>query len=317
MKRESERIRVMHATGRQLPGNDEDAVLDVVRRCLAPKAEASPTQLQQMVQAALNPATYFAFGKRVSPPAVVDEVELASKIKSHHPVQLSIDEELPYLQLFTPFVSSSTMSMLAEEADQPTRQRHEITLRSHQFPGTFNAKIVMVVNAADLSILDLSVPIIPRSAVSELQPFITKICKGECNRSMERNVGVLAWALSEWHRVSLERAAFWMQLEKAVGTKAALLSTAETLRAKNIEQRRRRDEDDEQHEDEPTLCSRTDLLYYAGRQFFDVEIPIADAASLRFEWKIGFDWTGEAQSNLGVMLGVPGKCKSSSDFGAT
>ena len=50
-----------------------------------------------------------------------------------------------------------------------------------------------------------------------------------------------------------------------------------------------------------------------GKQSYDVVIDTEQdtgpPAQLRLEWKIGFDWTGEAESKLAVLLGVPGKCK--------
>jgi hypothetical protein len=35
---------------------------------------------------------------------------------------------------------------------------------------------------------------------------------------------------------------------------------------------------------------------------------------LRVQWRVGFDWTGEARSEIGVLVGVPGKCEFSSLF---
>jgi hypothetical protein len=49
----------------------------------------------------------------------------------------------------------------------------------------------------------------------------------------------------------------------------------------------------------------------------DLEVPcLADEAAgvksdLRVSWGVEFDWTGEARSNLGVGIGVSGKCECS------
>ena len=47
----------------------------------------------------------------------------------------------------------------------------------------------------------------------------------------------------------------------------------------------------------------------------DLEVPVLEggegaAAALRVQWRIVFDWTGEAKSEIGVLVGVPGKCES-------
>ncbi|KAJ2980555.1 hypothetical protein NQ176_g2569 [Zarea fungicola] len=50
-----------------------------------------------------------------------------------------------------------------------------------------------------------------------------------------------------------------------------------------------------------------------GKQAYDIPIEAPsdgrreNAAHIRLQWKIGFDWTGEAESKLSVLVGVPGK----------
>jgi hypothetical protein len=46
----------------------------------------------------------------------------------------------------------------------------------------------------------------------------------------------------------------------------------------------------------------------------DLEVPVLEGGAgevsmLRVQWRIGFDWTGEARSEMGVLVGVPGKCE--------
>ncbi|KAL1838208.1 hypothetical protein VTJ49DRAFT_2935 [Mycothermus thermophilus] len=77
-----------------------------------------------------------------------------------------------------------------------------------------------------------------------------------------------------------------------------------------------------------------DLLPFMGRTRMDLEIPVLaaatrttgsrggkgrrgeegngadkDVSALRVQWRIVFDWTGEARSEIGVLVGVPGKCE--------
>ncbi|AEO59145.1 hypothetical protein MYCTH_2307164 [Thermothelomyces thermophilus ATCC 42464] len=56
-----------------------------------------------------------------------------------------------------------------------------------------------------------------------------------------------------------------------------------------------------------------DLLPFMGRTCIDLEVPVLEGrgrgekSMLRVQWRIGFDWTGEAQSEIGVLVGLPAK----------
>jgi hypothetical protein len=308
-RRENERIRAMHQSGRVLAPSDPDGIVNLMTRQHASlRSEPKLTASQILVKAAMNPIGLLPFGKP-QPPIFVgpDEID-ESRIKSHHPVQLTADEELPYLELFNPFSISSNLSVLPKEADGPLRQLHSITLRSREFSGFFTSKVDLTVNAMDLTILDMDVVALEPAAKGELGPFIEKVCSGDCNRTMQRNVGIVSWAMGEWVRVAIERAAFWCHLGKRLGSHDAVIEVSEKMRAKKS--RRRKDEEEEDLFEAGEVLSNADLIRYLGRQWFEVPIPDEEGSSVRFEWKIGFDWTGEAQSQLAVLIGFPGKCES-------
>jgi hypothetical protein len=159
--------------------------------------------------------------------------------------------------------------------------------------------------------------------VAELGPFIESVVKGWLNRAMERNVSIVTWAMAEWYRVSVERANFWGLLEKAVAEKEQMLESISQMRTRRRKRRRKDaeggdaspDQDDaiiaESSEEKPTKAM---LLRYMGRMTFEVPVPSTlegDAASyVRIQWHIEFDWTGDAKSKVGVLAGVPGKCKT-------
>ncbi|KAL2175076.1 uncharacterized protein P884DRAFT_302042 [Thermothelomyces heterothallicus CBS 202.75] len=56
-----------------------------------------------------------------------------------------------------------------------------------------------------------------------------------------------------------------------------------------------------------------DLLPFMGRTCIDLEVPVlegrgrGETSMVRVQWRIGFDWTGEAQSEIGVLVGLPAK----------
>lgn len=311
-RRENERIRVMQESGRVLAPVDQKEVLDLIQRHLIDTdSESSQKATQQLLQAALKPTALLPFGKAMAPAPPAPIEDKMAYIKSHYPVPLTATEELPYLQLFTPFTASSTISILPETDDQPFRQLHSIVLRSREIPGIFTTKLEMTVNPLELSVLDLNVTTLEPTAKPELGPFVQKICTGDCNRSMQRNVGILSWAMGEWLRIAVERAGFWCQLEQSLGTKDGVAEATTQMRTRK---RKRKDQDDED-EDVPTrveAVKKADLVRYMGQQHFDISIPYGEdesSASVRLDWKVDFDWTGEAQNKLSVLVGAPGKCE--------
>ncbi|KAF5023212.1 hypothetical protein F66182_4720 [Fusarium sp. NRRL 66182] len=322
-QRENERIRLMQESGRVLAPSNQEAVLDLIQRHLITKdTNASQTPSQQLLQATLNPTALLPFGKAVpsAPSAPVEDKQ--TEVKSHHPVSMTAEEELPYLELFSPFSISSNISILEKTAELPLRQLHAITFRSREIPGVFTAKVNMTVNATELTVLDLDVKALEPAAKPELGPFVRKICTGDCNRSMQRNVGILTWAMGEWLRVAVERAGFWCQLEQSLGSKDGIAEAASQMRARRP--RRRKDADEEEEdENEPTRLEsvkKADLIRYMGQQHFDISIPHNDTeesgATLRLEWKTEFDWTGEALSKLSVLVGAPGKWHQTDERGS-
>ncbi|KAF5647345.1 uncharacterized protein FTJAE_1777 [Fusarium tjaetaba] len=320
-RKENERIRLMQQSGRILAPTNQDEVISLIERHLmSTGTEQSKTASQQLLQAALNPAALLPFSKPTAP-AVRPIEEKQPDIKSHHPVAMTAIEELPYLELFTPFSMTSNTSILPEAEGEPLRQHYSITLRSREIPGIFTAKIEMTVNATELTVLDLDVTALEPAAKSELGPFIRKICTGDCNRSMQRNIGILSWAMGEWLRVALDRAGFWCQLEQSLGSKDGVSEAAARMRSKK--HRRRRDSGEDSDEDEPTQVEsvkKADLIRYLGQQHFDISVPYGDAeesgATVRLGWKTEFDWTGEAQTRLSVLVGAPGKWHQTDERGS-
>ncbi|GKU10944.1 unnamed protein product [Fusarium langsethiae] len=319
-RRENERIRAMQESGRVLAPVDQNEVIDLIQRHLMDAdAEPSQTSIQQLLQAALEPTALLPFGKAIAPISPAPVEDKLAYIKSHYPVPMTAGEELPYLQLFTPFTASSTISVLPETDNQPLRQLHSIVLRSREIPGLFTAKVDMTVNPLELSVLDLNVTSLEPAAKPELGPFAQKICTGDCNRSMQRNVGILSWAMGEWLRVAVERAGFWCQLERILGTKDGISEVTTQMRTRK---RRRKDDDGDEDMDEPSgvnSVKKADLIRYMGQQHYDISIPYNDAeesgASVRFNWKVEFDWTGEAQTKLSVLVGAPGKWHQTDERG--
>ncbi|KAK0388091.1 hypothetical protein NLU13_4335 [Sarocladium strictum] len=306
---ENDRIRAAQDSGRSLGFLNEKETIGAVQRHLVPGADqAAPRQSELLAKAACNPKAFLSFAQPVRPamPATTSTNPFED-IKSHYPVQMTAEAELPYLQLFGTFDVSSTVAITAPASDGTLRQRHKITLRSRHAPGFFTSKIEMIVNAMNLAILELRVESLEPAARAELGDFVDQICSGKCNRSMQRNIGILSWAMGDWLRVALQRAMLWAQLDREVAAKNGLSNMATKARRSKARGRAQEDNISKQGRE----ISKSELLRFMGQQSFDIILNASEEAntnsSIRLQWKIGFDWTGEAESLVDICVGVPGQ----------
>lgn len=329
------------ASGLPMAADQED-VLDLLRRHLVPAGKQLEPELDaQWVETAMNPIALLGFNGAATvdlPPAIpqpgADEEEAPPT--SHHPVPMTASEELPYLQVFTPFTYTSkitTISAPAEQPDKPTLQKHSITIRSATPPGLFSARLEMVVNTRSLAVSSLNLPRLDPAASAELQPFLDTATSSDVphyHPSLTRNVSIVCWAMAEWYRVALRRAKVWHALDTQLGPDAGKAGLVEVVLAMRALKKSRRTRQKEQASDagagaaageesslDAMLFSKKDVLPHMGRTSMDFVIPRLAAegggegvvSELRVDWRVEFDWAGEARSKLGVEVGVPGKCK--------
>lgn len=326
------------SAARRLPFNDKTAVLDVLRRHLGavekePKRDANSEWLETV----MNPIAMLGFNgcSKLTLPSVIPTQNAGDKpeppIISHHPISMNASEELPYLQIFTPLTFTSSMTTLtpsSDEPDQPTLQKHAITVRSASPPGLFTAQIEMFVNPRKQNISSLTVPRLDPSADPELRPFLDSISSTEAQYHpvRTRNVNLLCWAMGEWYRIALQRAKFWVALENSLRDKDGLVEIVLAMRARKKRKRRRQETHGEADsgvgesltagsEVGSQLLTKSKLLPHMGRTSMDLQIPyltgddVTELSDLRVKWTMEFDWVGEARSKIGVELGVPGKCE--------
>ncbi|KAK8014029.1 hypothetical protein PG990_007325 [Apiospora arundinis] len=303
---------------------DKDGLLDLLRRhVLTPKADSAPEDA--WLEAALNPASFLPFGNPAAIPALPfaqpKDDEAPPPPISHHPIPMSAAEELPYLQLFSPLVFRSSISLQPRESRDSGHlmQKHHIMAVSEP-KGLFAAKMEMTVDTKTLSISELSVSHIEPSAAAELRPFIAKIEQGTKNSALQRNVSVMAWAMAEWTRLATKRALFWCQVQRELGTEKDILRCARKMR----QPRKRKgfpgrpavndyDSDEAEMDDDTNMYnSRNDapkssLLPHLGRTSLDLKLGLSGDVGLRIEWRIDFDWTGEGQSRIAALVETPGK----------
>ncbi|KAH7630100.1 hypothetical protein B0T09DRAFT_142359 [Sordaria sp. MPI-SDFR-AT-0083] len=379
--RENERLRQAHIS-KQKPSAPTNAIeiLDLLRRrVLLPKEQKDPdpsAAATSWLSSALHPIAFLPFSKFPSTgddlpslfTTTADDEKASEKPPiSHHPLPMTADEALPYLQVFTPLTFTSAIFPLppssSESESEPSPNKEEPLLQRHHIIATtpsksFTARLELTTNTNTYAITNLSVPLIhPPTAAAELAPLIERIVKQpkekeETSSALHNNVSVLCWAMGEWVRVAKERARTWCVLEKELcgeEKEATVRNMVVGWRERSkIRQKKRRmgtkrkkvplrrdgddedgqdkeDEDDEDHEEEEyeeqdgKKAPEAELVPYMTRTSVDYDIPLLlgpgpngddsgdQKSSLRVQWKIEFDWTGEARSDIRVFVAVPGK----------
>lgn len=347
-RKENERLHearlLQHGAPALEESEDTAALLDVLsRHALPPPKEGPPDPSQAWLEAALDPMSFLPFGNPSvplpNPFQAPNEAQEDSELPvSHHPIPMSSREELPFLQLFTPLVFSSTTTLVqpdpADEEPGPLMQHHSIAVSSTP-RGLFTARVEMLVNTKTLAISELSVPKIDPAAARELAPFMQGILDAETGGprpptvgALRRNLGVLTWAMAEWTRLASKRARFWNRVMKELATRQQIAACVREMRTTNRKRRRRgrkptRNDDSDSDSDsgieQPRrvrVCSPASLFPLMGKTCIDLDLspegddPGTHALGLRVEWKIGFDWTGEGSSTIGVLVQAPSKCES-------
>ncbi|KAI1430549.1 hypothetical protein GGR50DRAFT_684522 [Xylaria sp. CBS 124048] len=374
--RENKRLHELqrsHRTTEELPElKEQSRLLDVLsRHALPPEKETPPDPMSNWLKAAMNPIAFLPFGQANAlalPPFVMpgpekDEAKTDSPPPdSHHPVPMTADEELPYLQVFSPLTFTSTITTIQQQIpkdgeegkisqQEPLLQRHAISVASSP-PGSFMATVDMTVNTKTLSISDLAIPHLDPSAASELGPFVEKILRdGNKSSALTRNVSVITWAMGEWVRVATRRARFWHAARNELGSAESIARcaahTRRHTRRKPVmrgqsqsrgdreadeENSDSEDDDDEEQRDQKSRPSRADIISLLGRTSLDIDLSgvaggdsnndddddddDAEPLIARVQWRIEFDWTGEAKSKIGLLLCVPAKWRASDGKGS-
>ncbi|CAK7264446.1 hypothetical protein SEPCBS57363_001078 [Sporothrix epigloea] len=343
-----------HIHSSKIPPVDHRKIISLLRRRVLPEddmletASAFKRSMTDWMHAAKNPIAFLPFGKpRADWTELLlfpsDEADSADGQQlppvSHYPIEMTAAEELPYLQVFTPLAFRSDIVIVpgsnTDDSEAGALQKHIITASSNIPPGVFLARIEMTVHSRSLRITDLAVPRIePPAATAELMPLINRVTRDDNGSSaLTRNVTVLTWAMGEWLRVAVRRAKFWSVLARKLQDKpgansedgaagvAGLVSEILQVRTEQRRKKRRKgntpepdeDSDDETNKVRAAPVSQIELLEHLGRTAMD--FAVTAVSSVRIEWEIRFDWTGEAQSRITLLVGVPGKWRKADKRG--
>ena len=207
---------------------------------------------------------------------------LESPIPSHRPVELK--DPLPYLEMFTTFNFSTHLSLPYGKVPSSSRnvhQKHTIDISGPQ--KLLTAQLTVNIDCLSNEIIDMHILHLPSWAERELGTFMRKKAK-------EKDLGNACWAIDSFWDVATKRANYWHKCEKAF----ARLVPGQTAT----------DTEDTSVTDmlKSSVLPRKVLSRYLGR---DVFILQDKHVLLKINWRVVFDWTGEAESNIDVECAVP------------
>ncbi|KAF3036448.1 hypothetical protein E8E12_005480 [Didymella heteroderae] len=201
-------------------------------------------------------------------------------VASHRPIDLP--DPLPYLQMFTSFDFSTQLGLPRAKvlpSSKRVYQKHTIDISGPQ--KLLMAQLAVDIDCLSNEVIDMHILRLPSWAERELGAFAR-------SKAREMNLGVVCWAIDSFWDVATKRAAYWRKCE---ATFARLLPSqtatdAEYARPLNAK----------------STISRKDLSRHLGR---DVLILQDEHVLFKINWRILFDWTGEAESNVDVECAVP------------
>ncbi|KAJ4985668.1 hypothetical protein SVAN01_08843 [Stagonosporopsis vannaccii] len=202
-------------------------------------------------------------------------------IASHRPLDLK--DPLPYLEMFTSFNCSTKLGLPRSQVLSPSKrvhQKHTVTMSGPQ--KLLTAQVAVNIDCLTNKIVDMHVLRLPSWAERELGAFMRA-------KAQEQDFGNACWAVESYWDIATKRAQYWHKCEKAF---ARLLPGCT---ADDIENTTKTDL-------KSSTLSRKDLSRHLGR---DVLILQDKHVLFKINWRIVFDWTGEAESNIEVECAVP------------
>jgi len=221
-----------------------------------------------------------------SVPTIIPPKREKNLIGSHQPVDTP--DPLVYLGMFTNFQFETKLDLPRVQSFPSNRvhQKHIIDITGPQ--SLLKASISIIIDTLTNSIIDLKLLELSPWANSELGPFIRE-------KALKHDVGNACWAISSYWDIAKKRARYWHQCEVAFGH----------LIVEYVEEDRKNAVLTHQEKSTQSL-SRKDFNRHLGRDMIVLEDK---HVLLKLKWKITFDWTGEAQSEIGVVSAVPRVCR--------
>ncbi|KAH4939245.1 hypothetical protein HBI67_064850 [Parastagonospora nodorum] len=202
-------------------------------------------------------------------------------VPSHQPVELA--DPLPYLEMFTSFKVTTQLGLSRGKilpSSKRVHQKHTIDIVGPQ--KLLTAQISVVIDTLANEIIDMHILRLSPWAERELGTFLRK-------RVEQRDLGNACWAIESYWNIAQKRAQHWHRAEQTFSHLLAGHSSEDT-------------ENTRPKANPDTKISRRDLNRHLGR---DSLILQDKHVLLKLNWRIGFDWTGEAESQVTVEPAFP------------
>jgi hypothetical protein len=211
------------------------------------------------------------------------QTTLQKPILSHRPLEL--EDPLPCLKLFTSLNLTSQISLVGAEESSRVHQKHTISITDPQ--KLLAASVVATVDSTTSNVIGLSVHL-PSWAGQDLGNF-TRL------KAQENDLSTACWAIGSYWELSKKRAEFWHKCESAFAhlKPGRMFEDTENLEQQPIQK--------------PTQdLSRKDLRRHLGQDSLILEDKYV---LLKINWRVTFDWTGEAESEISISPALPALCK--------
>jgi hypothetical protein len=202
-------------------------------------------------------------------------------IPSHRPIELK--DPLPYLEMFTSMKFTSQLSLRRGKIVPPSKrvhQKHTIDVVGPQ--KLLTTQISAIIDTLANEIIDMHILRLSPWAERELGSFLRK-------RAEARDLGNACWAIESYWNIAQKRAQYWHRCETTFVHLLAGQTSEDTENARF------------QAKQNKTM-SRRELNRHLGR---DSLILQDKHVLLKLNWRIGFDWTGEAESEVTVEPAFP------------
>jgi hypothetical protein len=205
---------------------------------------------------------------------------LSAPIPSHRPIDLP--DPLPYLRLFTSLTYTSHLTFPRGKfspSSSRVHQNHTIDIAGPQ--NLLTAQMSITIDALANEIIDMQLLRLSPWAERELGRYVRE-------RAEQKDLSNACWAIDSFWCLARKRAEYWRACETAF---SYLLTSSQGT--ENIPP---------QSTTSKSKTSRKSLNRHLGR---DSLILQDSHVLLKINWGIGFDWTGEAESDVSVEAAFP------------
>jgi hypothetical protein len=184
--------------------------------------------------------------------------------------------------MFTSFKFSTQLGLpRGKTSPSSKRVHHKHTIDVVGPQKLLTAQLSVIIDALANEVIDMHILRLPTWAEPELGTFLRQ-------RAEEKDLGNACWAIDSYWNIAQKRAQFWQRCETTFTHLVGQIKD----NAENVHPQAKSD----------TKMSRRDLHRHLGR---DSLILQDKHVLLKLNWRINFDWTGEAESEVTAEPAFP------------